>query len=262
MPLAVVAVLSGLLGAGTHKALTSTDESCGSSRETRLIARQNATIAALEAALTRPVERRLEKKPVEKQPVEKQPVGECERKFGEGLVESYRSSGRDWCGEGSSRVTCYKHTYEHNGKTGLFCEGFNVTLDPSKIKGSAFAMKKGPRSYLSFEMGATRADCRKTEHWSPQLFMPHMSPQLRGLERAASALFVEEKTTYLMARDEDCENMFHSTADHLNAFLVGRVLRLDWSRVKTMLWDRHPDGPFKQLIEKGFLASSAADASR
>ena len=37
---------------------------------------------------------------------------------------------------------------------------------------------------------------------------------------AASDTQLEETPTYLLARDEDCENSFHSTADFVSAMLL------------------------------------------
>lgn len=49
------------------------------------------------------------------------------------------------------------------------------------------------------------------------------SLQMRGFEQGTSSLeadTVVPTTTYLLARDEDCENSFHSTADFVSMFLL------------------------------------------
>jgi hypothetical protein len=58
--------------------------------------------------------------------------------------------------------------------------------------------------------------------------------------------------TYLLARDEDCENSFHSTADFMNIFLVMSALNLDPDNQQVMLFDKHPDGPYMELYSKAF----------
>lgn len=65
-----------------------------------------------------------------------------------------------------------------------------------------------------------------------------------------SEVTVIDTPTYLLARDEDCENAFHSTADFMNVFLVKSVLNIDARDMQVMLFDKHPDGPFFELIEK------------
>jgi len=66
---------------------------------------------------------------------------------------------------------------------------------------------------------------------------------------------VEETPTYLLARDEDCENSFHSTADFMNMYLVLSALQLPPSDLQVVLFDKHPDGPYMDLIEKAFAGN-------
>lgn len=82
--------------------------------------------------------------------------------------------------------------------------------------------------------------------------------------------------TYLLARDEDCENSFHSTADfvsslrrhlccdvvdqpctfgQMNMFVVQTALGLDPADTQVMLFDKHPDGPYHELISRAFSAN-------
>ncbi|KAJ8604087.1 hypothetical protein CTAYLR_001728 [Chrysophaeum taylorii] len=250
----VIAAVSALLGAGSHKLLSSSSSSSSSSRSVvappppvvRLVERQNGTLVALEEEL-----RACRNKQCPGAFSRSKEWSECERKFGMGLAASYAASKEVWC-EGKASLTCFRHAYEHNKKTGMFCEGRNLVIDFRKVGGSS-SLSKASR-YLSFGEGATTGECRKTRRWKAELLMPHAALQLRGLREAAPpAETVEEATTtYLMARDEDCENMFHSTADHLNAYLVGVVLGIDWRETQTVLWDRHPDGPFEELIRSSF----------
>lgn len=275
--LALVAVLSALFGICTHRLASSSFSSLhGSGRGLMardqwlhgLVARQNATIAALEAELAR-IRRRPGASECGDRDVERQldagyrldaaakvsSEASCEQKFGAGLVESYRSSAETWCEGGSSRIVCHRHVYDHNGKVGLFCVGYNVTVDPGKIRNSRhLAQRKARDAYLQFDAGATTVDCRRTAAWDAKALMPHMAQQLRGLQfgTASTTSRREHTTTYLMARDEDCDNYFHSTADHMNAYLVGLAAGLDWRRTRTLLWDRHPDGPFIDLITRAF----------
>jgi hypothetical protein len=80
--------------------------------------------------------------------------------------------------------------------------------------------------------------------------------------------------TYLLARDEDCENSFHSSADFvssissqwhyyivvcdpvcfpkMNMLLTKLVHGFDWHETQVMLFDKHPDGPFHELIKQAF----------
>lgn len=263
--LVVVAALSALLGACTTRMLALSPgkphQPLPPAHEDglqQLVIRQNITIDALLTKLRRVeiADRNEDARTRTHLKVQHQSDEDCETRFGEGLVESYRSSAEVWCQGGLSRMVCYQHTYAHNSRTSMFCEAWNVSIDGSKIKGSKpFSHKpgRGATAYLAFDAGATTVTCEKTLNWRQQLLMPHMALQLRNLVTRQPPQGVRVGgTTYFLARDEDCENMFHSTADHLNAYLVGKVLRLDWRKVRTMLWDRHPDGPFRDLIAKAY----------
>jgi len=62
----------------------------------------------------------------------------------------------------------------------------------------------------------------------------------------------ESTTTYLLARDEDFENAFHSSADFLNMELVYQGLNLNKDDTQVVLLDRNPDGPFFEMIQNAF----------
>lgn len=64
------------------------------------------------------------------------------------------------------------------------------------------------------------------------------SIQMRGFESGTSSLqadTVVPTTTYLLARDEDCENSFHSTADFVSIFLPFCFIRNDSLRELAIL---------------------------
>ena len=182
----------------------------------------------------------------------------CDDLFGEGLVRSYRQSKRVWCGGGSTTIECFEHVYAHNGRVGHFCRASNILVDFGKVSGQHSSDRKpqrGPNMYHSFAPGALQAQCARTKHWSLQKVMPHaklMLPKLEEVHSFSNDVERVQTPTYLLARDEDSENMFHSTADHLNAFLVSEVLQSDRDKWQTVLFDRMPDGPFFSLIEKTF----------
>ena len=181
----------------------------------------------------------------------------CDDLFGEGLVRSYRQSKKVWCGGGSTTIECFEHVYAHNGRIGHFCRASNLLVDFAKVGGQHSTDRKpqrGPNMYHSFAPGALQAQCSRTKHWSLQKVMPHAKLMLPKLEEVRTLPDVEriQTPTYLLARDEDSENMFHSSADHLNAFLVSEVLQSDRDKWQTVLFDRMPDGPFFSLIEKTF----------
>uniref|UniRef100_A0A7S3JQK9 EGF domain-specific O-linked N-acetylglucosamine transferase n=1 Tax=Aureoumbra lagunensis TaxID=44058 RepID=A0A7S3JQK9_9STRA len=283
--LVLVAILSALFGAGVQRTFTSLSAVSNSEEIGRsgfdvkknalavIAARQNATIHGLESALTlltqEKVARRGEKRqsryvddgPTEEKvdvtKIKNQREEECEYNFGAGLVAQYRKSKETWCQGLEANLECYSKRLEYNpGKTGIFCVGKNIVIDFAKVHGERQTKKqaRGANSYLTFTDSATSADCKRTKHWNSGILMKHMSAQLRNFPAAAYKNYDEDRkgTTYLMARDEDCENMFHSTADFLNAFLVGQVLNLDWHQVHLLLWDRHPDGPFFDLIQRSY----------
>ena len=134
----------------------------------------------------------------------------------------------------------------------------------NKLLGSIYLRLIIPRSqYLSFSDAATQAACKPTKKFGRVSFMPHMNLQMGGghFQSGLSKLPGESQTvrmrgsTYLLTRDEDCENRFHSSADHLNLYLVSRILRLDLEQLQVVLFDKHFDGPFHDLIQTAFSPS-------
>jgi hypothetical protein len=99
---------------------------------------------------------------------------ECENLFGLGLSDKWKQTKEEWCvdhsqqSEGASSIHCYPYQQEHK-KTGrraqrdMFCEGRNIYIDFSKVKGTHSNSKPPLGSqYLSFDNGATFASCQKT----------------------------------------------------------------------------------------------------
>eukprot|EP01042_Synura_sphagnicola_P002771 gene2771-3377_t len=70
-----------------------------------------------------------------------------------------------------------------------------------------------------------------------------------------SSYDTEAVTQYLLPRDEDCENSFHSTADFLNIYLVLSALKISPTDIRVMLFDKYSDGPYIELIQKAFSPS-------
>lgn len=64
-----------------------------------------------------------------------------------------------------------------------------------------------------------------------------------------------ETTTYLLARDEDCENTFHSTADFMNIYFVMSLLNINPNNQQIMLWDKFSTGPYEELIKNAFSSN-------
>lgn len=196
--------------------------------------------------------------------------GQCEQLYGMSLVENWKRNAQTWCesGEeeglpGGSKLVCYPYHQHHKIKDGrgpdVFCHATNIFVDFSKVGGSHAPHGKPPLSqqYLSFAHGSLSSPCKKTPFYRPNLFMPHHALQMSSFQPDTPApplasVTVEETSTYLLARDEDCENSFHSTADFMNMFLVLQALGVSPSNLQVMLFDRHSDGPYLELLEKAF----------
>lgn len=163
---------------------------------------------------------------------------ECERKYGLALVDEWRDNREIWC-DGAAQLICYPYHQAHKKLDGrqadLFCEATNFVVDFSKVSGTAGAHKPAlGQQYLHFQPGSLQAQCRKTNKYQDRLFMPHQRLQVASYltltllpadltqmgsfqaDHAAAYDKTEEATTYLLARDEDCENAFHSTADFVS----------------------------------------------
>jgi hypothetical protein len=196
----------------------------------------------------------------------KLPVGKldenCENRYGLNLINEWRRSKKEYCGTSTgkhkSELICYPYTQEHKKSEStkdIFCEAKNFFIDFSKISGEASKNKPSlGHQYLNFQKGSIFSTCTKTS-WYDGHFMNH--------HRAQMSTFVSDSNepdeydtvdvpTYLLARDEDCENTFHSTADFMNMFLVMNIIGVDPLYHQVMLFDQHPDGPYMELIKSAF----------
>lgn len=213
------------------------------SRLLKLVKFQNATIAQLERALESVGGKgALEKaKSLDHPPcpvlstvdatigVDVSPKGltrheqECEQRYGMSLVNEWRKNKEVWCDSPESQLTCYPYHQMHKKRDGrasdLFCEATNIVVDFSKISGTHGASKPSlGMQYLNFQPGSISSECHKTNRYQPRLFMPHHRSQMATFSSDTRTAHdqVEETTTYLLSRDEDCENSFHSTADFVS----------------------------------------------
>jgi hypothetical protein len=199
---------------------------------------------------------------------------ECEAKYGYQLVTEWKKAKQVWCApdssssssssESPSSLTCYPYHQQHKKLDGrgadMFCVAENMFVDFSKVEGGishAVGMAKLGK-YLKYKKGALFSpSCKKTSYYRPSLFMPHNAAQMSAFQDASestshSNVQVEDTPTYLLARDEDCENSFHSTADFTNMHLVSHVIDQDPASQQVILWDQHKDGPYTELISKTF----------
>ena len=184
----------------------------------------------------------------------------CESKFGMEMVHDWASKGEDWCsgGEGGASIRCYPYKQSHKGTQDLFCEAKNLLVDFSKVKGDPQKRKiRNGDNYHSFSQGALQSTCKKTPRYKEGLFMNHQRGMFRSLLAAqrppnAGTYTTIDTTTYLLQRDEDCENAFHATADFMNMYLVMTALGIHPRDQQLMLFDRHIDGPYLELFQKAF----------
>jgi len=186
----------------------------------------------------------------------------CDKVMGLGVVNSYVESMSVWCkyqGTSASRpslMRCYRLKYPWKMDS-LFCEGFNITIDFSKVSNEGLIGVHKGEAYFNFQNGATMAQCTKTGEWDEGLLMKHMRKQLSGAKfEASDSLVVKKETnytpgvTYLLPRDEDADNTFHSTADFMNMEVVYRTLGLQEAQV--VLLDRFFDFSYIPLMSLGY----------
>eukprot|EP00981_Chlorochromonas_danica_P003901 scaffold742_cov186-Ochromonas_danica.AAC.6 len=199
----------------------------------------------------------------------------CEQRYGMTLINEWSSHREVWCGsqttspsslgDEESQLICYPNHQAHKKRDGrpadLFCEGFNLIIDFAKVSGQHQSHKKPPlgMQYLHFQPGSLQGHCQRNQYYQDRLLMPHHRLQMSSFVSTITEKMEydekEEKIVYLLARDEDCENAFHSTADFMNMFLVYQALHLKVEDMQVMLWDLHPDGPFFDLIHQAFSPS-------
>jgi hypothetical protein len=159
---------------------------------------------------------------------------ECEMRYGIPLIEEWAKNEQSWCsGEFTdsssghtlkSELTCYPYHQQHKKLDGrgadLFCRATNFFIDFSKVHGLHGDRKPSHgQQYLSFDQGSLLSPCKKSSRYQDRLFMPHHAIQMHSFqsESAIPANYITvSHPTYLLARDEDCENAFHSTADFVS----------------------------------------------
>jgi len=189
----------------------------------------------------------------------------CEKHLGLSVVNTYLEKTSDWCGNSSdnslSWLRCSYVDFPWQ-KSGLMCEGRNVTIDLTKIhKFDKFVEPKKADPHLNFDPQATKLMCDKTSHWKEERLMPIMKRQLSDKNDAVlydSTYRPPEhhvrigETTYLMPRDADGDNMFHVSADLMNMEVVYRVMGLNGHDVQVVIWDKLPLYSYIDLIERAF----------
>lgn len=181
----------------------------------------------------------------------------CEAKFGVSLIDNWQACKEIWCGASSnsntnsktsentsnkdnlnsgaktqSELRCYPYHQLHKQNDGrgpdMFCEATNFMIDFSKVHGKASGSKPHlGAQYHSFDMGSLQGNCHITNKYRSELFMPHHALQMRSFQANTSLsadLEVVDHPVYLLARDEDCENTFHHTADLVCKFMNFHLL--------------------------------------
>lgn len=150
----------------------------------------------------------------------------CRQQYGLELVDNWRKNKETWCESSADdmtheykpRLACYPMHQAHKitnhmGKD-MFCEGTDIFIDFSAVGKNL----RGNGAYLDFQDGSIFSSCAKTAQFKDQLFMPHHKKQMLTFKQNAAvpprgSYDIAENITYLMPRDEDYENMFHSAAD-------------------------------------------------
>ena len=204
----------------------------------------------------------------------------CERRFGLSLLIEWKSKAETWCGgeEGvaeadlpttESKLICYPHMQEHRkisrqGGPDTICVANNFVIDFSKVSGShkGASTKSKLSNYLTYGRGALQASCKKTGKYQTKNVHKHLQGHLASFEDGTSAnsdLIYVSTPTYLLTRDEDCENSFHSTADFMNMFVVSNVIGISPEKQQVLLWDTHPDGPYLDLIQKAYSGAGKVE---
>ena len=198
---------------------------------------------------------------VQHEPPQSQPLlqtshqKECDGRFGRGLLESWMQSSTEVCSGGTSRLVCYTHRHPWRQDTQSFCVASNFVIDFSKVEGRHGPQRppRGPQQYHTFRPGSLQADCKKNGKYASVPFMPHASLQMRSFQDDTpwrgsddgGTEVIDSGPTYLLTRDEDSENAFHSTSDFINMHTVFTGLGIANGDAQVVLFDRQPDGPFK-----------------
>jgi hypothetical protein len=115
------------------------------------------------------------------------------------------------------------------------CVAKNIQIDFTKVHGGIGNKSSKLQNYISFDHGAITGNCKKTAKFDMNKLHKHMRTTMSSFQDgipldatgpslssdssnsgngngSGSGTYVESTPTYLLIRDEDCENSFHSTA--------------------------------------------------
>ena len=157
---------------------------------------------------------------------------ECESRYGMEIITEWRNKGKTWCKSSQSKhleseIKCYPNLQYHNSnsrfiKYDTFCEAKNIFINFSKVsphsysKGTASSEKQ---TYFNYDPGFLFSNCHKTNEYNKNLLMSQQKLIMQSFISDVDMnnfkeQFIEvNQSTYLLNRDKDFDNTFHSSAD-------------------------------------------------
>ena len=185
----------------------------------------------------------------------------CERDYGFGLVTRWSASKKVWC---SPTVYCYPYYQTgHGGDGDNLCIIKNAMFDPSPFNDTV-ATRKIMKSCVESNGGAYLQHVKPVIFTSCQRVIGEWKEnQLPGwnrdwvvdalcTERQPACAAFDETPTLLIERHGAFANLFHQTEALFNAFLALLIAGLRPARVRVLLADLYPLGPFGPLWKQLF----------
>lgn len=177
---------------------------------------------------------------------------QCDLDYGWGYVRSWASNPITLCspqGDATSRLVCYTHKQAARDHTDIFCEAFDFVVDFSKVGKQSQSDQKRDENH-DFSSGVLSAECDMIPPPSDVRWASKFERLIRNFHTGArgDAPTARAPVTYLLQRDTDSDNPFHMSADFINVETVFQILGLRDDSVQMVLFDRHPDGHWKDMF--------------
>ena len=202
---------------------------------------------------------------VSTQPTFTHGTSRCDRDFGYASLDKWNSTFADYCTGGSSYLGCASFDMPHSrGPTRpqAFCYGRQMLLDVARASQHISCLKHRPNyncqseAFRAYERGAWQAECALADSFKLDLLpKDHLRDIFDGLSATrslpaaatAAAVTIDEPVLLVTRENTEYANLFHAMSDVINAFAMLYVRGVDAERVRVLLLDDHPEGPYDAL---------------
>lgn len=184
----------------------------------------------------------------------------CDEAYGFGLVSAWKNTEKQVCSSSkllppdeAAAGVCYTHTERGRSAPASYCDMKRVILDTSKIQMGLKSGMAGEEGHLTYARGALSSACSKTDRWEhakPQLVYQDLYASFLGDQNSwDTCTTIIEEPVLAITRYEWAHLLF-TMAEITNAYVGLHIFHdLDLSKVRVLLLDSHPPGPYIEFYE-------------